>query len=279
MDDGFAWIIFVGTVLLAAGLWLMAPRPRSRGPWSGLLVVAFGLGALVSQLPAVGGAGPEFIFYLLAAATVLPAVATVTCASPMYAAIWFAMTLLGSAGLFLYQGSQFLGVATIIVYAGAILVTFLFVLMLAQPSNNASYDRLTWEAPLSAGAGAVMVGLLTLAIVSVFQNDVAAAHPVSEVTQAALDKELLNPEHMARLGGQLFSRHLIAVELAGTLLLVGLVGCVAIVTQMHKSRVPKASGVGRAMTEVVTGGSMTHVGMSGPISAGAGPGLGGKSHV
>ena len=62
------------------------------------------------------------------------------------------------------QGAQFLGVATIVVYAGAILVTFLFVFMLAQPRGNAFYDRVSWEALLAAGTGAVMVGILTITV-------------------------------------------------------------------------------------------------------------------
>ena len=74
----------------------------------------------------------------------------------MYCAVWFALSLLGTAGLFLFQGAQFLGVATIVVYAGAILVTFLFVLMLAQPTGRAYYDRLCWEPLVSAVTGAVL---------------------------------------------------------------------------------------------------------------------------
>ena len=46
----------------------------------------------------------------------------------------------------LFIGAQFLAVATVVVYAGAILVTFLFVLMLAQPEGKAAYDRVSWEA-------------------------------------------------------------------------------------------------------------------------------------
>jgi NADH-quinone oxidoreductase subunit J len=276
MDNSLEWIIGIATALLAVGLWLMAPRPGSRGLWSGLVITLVGLLFLIKSVPGLGELGPSFVFYLLAAATVLPAIATVTCSSPMYAAIWFAMTLLGSAGLLLYQGAQFLGVATVVVYAGAILVTFLFVLMLAQPGGKASYDRISWEAPLSATAGAVMVGLLTLAIANVFQHDVEAARPAPQADEAALDKGILNPEQMALLGGQLFSRHLISVELAGTLLLVGLVGCVAIVMQTHKGRAPKSSGVARSVTEIVTGMSVTHVGMSGPSG---GPGAGGGGHV
>ena len=72
---------------------------------------------------------------MLAGVTVIAAAGAVTFRSPVYCAIWFALTLLGTAGLFLLQGAQFLGVATVVVYAGAILVTFLFVLMLAQPAG------------------------------------------------------------------------------------------------------------------------------------------------
>src|SRR5690606_16847899 len=79
----------------------------------------------------------------------------------VYCAIWFALTLLGTAGLFFFQGAQFLGVATVVVYAGAILVTMLFVLMLCNPEGHSTYDRLSWEAGISALTGALMVGLLS----------------------------------------------------------------------------------------------------------------------
>jgi hypothetical protein len=72
----------------------------------------------------------------------------------VYAAIWFALALAGVAGVLLVLGAQFLGVATIVVYAGAILVMFLFVLMLAQPAGLAPYDRVSSEPLLSALAGA-----------------------------------------------------------------------------------------------------------------------------
>ena len=55
------------------------------------------------------------------------------------------------------QGAQFLAVATVVVYAGAILVTFLFVLMLAQPEGRTYYDRLSWEALVSSATGAGIV--------------------------------------------------------------------------------------------------------------------------
>jgi NADH-quinone oxidoreductase subunit J len=257
------------TLLLACGLWLMLPRGASVGRSSGLLLVTISLGLFASLAPRLGEWAAQSLFLILAGVTVLAAVATVTFRNPVYSAIWFGLSLLGTASLFLFQGAQFLGVATVVVYAGAILVTFLFVLMLAQPKGQAYYDRLSWGAPLSALTGALVVGVLTLAVTSAFQNphlpgravtpelrthvrEARTWHPVAQHTAeqagsdtpagehgppydaAALDGEILAGEHVARLGAQLFSKYLVAVEVAGTLLLVALVGTVAIVAQIRR---------------------------------------------
>ena len=224
----------LATLLLAIGTWLSLPRGNSGGRALGAVLVAASLGLFAAQTPSLGSLPADTVFYILAAITVWSAVATVTFRNPVYSAIWFAMSLLGTAGLFLYDGAQFLGVATIVVYAGAILVTFLFVLMLAQPEGQAPYDRVSWGAPLSAFSGALLVGVLTLVLADVFQNPSADDRPAASHDRAALSKEVLADQHMAHLGAQLFSHHLLAVEVAGTLLLVALVGCVAVVAQIHK---------------------------------------------
>jgi NADH-quinone oxidoreductase subunit J len=273
-------------------------------------LILFGsLGARMDTAPS------DVSFAVLAGVTIVAAAATVTFRSPVYCALWFALSLLGTAGLFMMQGAQFLGVATIVVYAGAILVTFLFVLMLAQPGGDAFYDRVSWQGMIAATAGAVIVGFLTMTIVRVlnpyvdpslltaiesFQpeesgglerphirraqlirsNDESwimdveltedapilsqgdqdrlkshlyntlpaiAERPVSApgfellITSdrnpleagASADRtgngDVLAEEHVATLGAQLFSGHLIAIEVAGTLLLAALVGAIAIV--------------------------------------------------
>jgi NADH-quinone oxidoreductase subunit J len=200
----------------------------------GGVLVAVALGLLASQMPGLGSAASDGVFYAIAGVTVLAAVATVTFRNPVYSAIWFGLSLLGTAGLFLFDGAQFLGVATIVVYAGAILVTFLFVLMLAQPQGQASYDRGSWAPGLSALTGAVVVGLLTLVLVSVFQNPTIGDRPQGAFATEQLQGEILADEHMAHLGAQLFSNQLLAVEVAGTLLLVALVGTVAIVARIRR---------------------------------------------
>jgi NADH-quinone oxidoreductase subunit J len=270
-------ICLAGTVLAAVGIWLMLPRGGQGVRAFGAVLAAVGLGLFASRLPGLGDWGGDLVFYLLAGVTVVAAAATVTCYSPVYSAIWFALTLLGTAGLFLFQGAQFLGVATVVVYAGAILVTFLFVLMLAQPAGTAFYDRLSWEASLSAATGAVFVGILTLATISVFQHPEQAPEPVHP--PETLEREILAPQHMAHLGGRLFSQHLVAIEIAGTLLLVALVGCIAIVSQMRHDGSALAEqkrgtvGSGRSGSANLNGGA----GLKSAIVPG--PGLrGGQEH-
>jgi NADH-quinone oxidoreductase subunit J len=131
----------------------------------------------------------------------------------------------------LFIGAQFLAVATVAVYAGAILVTFLFVLMLAQPEGKAPYDRVSWEALISAVTGMVIVGVLSMTIGRVFSPSAPPPYPVVPVAEKVLAAGILTPQHVARLGSELFGRHLIAVDLAGVLLLVALVGAAAIVVR------------------------------------------------
>jgi NADH-quinone oxidoreductase subunit J len=226
-------VLALAGVLLALGLWLLLPRGAAPGRALGAVLVAIALGLVASRLPGLNRLADDVVFYLLAGVTVVAALATISFRKPVYSAIWFGLSLLGTAGLLLFQGAQFLGVATIVVYAGAILVTFLFVLMLAQPEGQAPYDQLSWGPRLAALSGAVVVGLLTLAIVGVFQNPDAQRRPAAPHPAAALKQNILADEHMAHLGAQLFSKNLLAVEIAGTLLLVALVGTVAIVAQIR----------------------------------------------
>lgn len=266
----------IASLLIAIGLWLMLPRGAMRGRMIGVVLALIGAGMLASRVPMVESWLTRSVFQILAGVTIASAVATVTCRKPVYSAIWFALTLLTSGGLLFVHGAQFLGVATVVVYAGAILVTFLFVIMLAQPEGHAYYDRVTWEGNLAAITGAIMVGLLTM-VISVELNPASAEieldndetvallaqatdaappeaapasqpAPASEPAAAAeaaepdaeaaeevdprmqeLRQGVLADEHMAMLGAQLFTRHLLEVEIAGTLLLMALVGAVAIV--------------------------------------------------
>lgn len=259
-------VIIAAVITAAIGLWLLLPRGEQPGRRLGIVLGLVSLGLFASRLPRLGPTTEVVVFWLLAGTTIISAAGAVTLRNPVYCAIWFAMTLLGTAALFLFQGAQFLGVATIVVYAGAILVTFLFVLMLTQPTGQAYYDRLSWEALISATVGAVMIGILTMVIFDAFATpavasaDKTAAAGKSSTAQksdtdatrqaitdrhtlAARQDNILADRHMERLGAQLFSRHLIAIEVAGTMLLAALVGAVAIA--IHSKPLARSAGGAR----------------------------------
>jgi NADH-quinone oxidoreductase subunit J len=239
----------LATLTGAVGLWLLLPRVGRSGRLLGLLLVGASLGLFGSRVPFIGDRLAQGVFLALAAVTVVSAMGAITFRNPVYCAVWFGLSLLGTASLMLWQGSQFLAVATIVVYAGAILVTLLFVLMLANPAGSAAYDRTSWEAPLSATVGMVIVGVLTITLNNTLSKAVVA-------NSADRSTQILHGEHVARLGGELFSRHLLAVELAGTLLLVALVGAVAIVVH---SRAPRKDKTAHDRDQArATGGGASH---------------------
>jgi NADH-quinone oxidoreductase subunit J len=230
-----------GVILGGLALWLMLPRGSAKGRSLGAVLGIAALACLGSRLLPLGDWSSNTVFWILSAVTVISAACTVTFRSPVYCAVWFAMTLTGTSAIFMVQGAQFLAVATIVVYAGAILVTFLFVLMLAQPRGDAYYDRISWEALLAAATGAVLLGILSVTIGKLKLDQTSGPE------LAALQRNVLVDDHVAHLGAELFGRHLIAVEVAGTLLLIALVGATAIVGA-RRQKPSMTSGLKQALS-------------------------------
>lgn len=234
---------FWGLVLGALGLLAILPQTSPRKRTLGGVLLALAGGLLASDFPWLADWAAQGMFWFLALVALGAAVGTISAQSPVYSAIWFALSLLGTAGLFFLNNAQFLAVATIVVYAGAIVVTFLFVIMLAQPEGHSSYDRISWgffPKAVSVLAAATLVGLMTFLLGGLKQKALAAPIAVAAVgetkstdeTKPTDEKKAAPPiDPMAELGGYLFTRHLLSIELAGTLLLAGLVGAVAIAIQ------------------------------------------------
>jgi NADH-quinone oxidoreductase subunit J len=251
-------ILALGTALVAAGIWWLLPGSGARRQSLGGVLALAGFGCFGSQVPAVGDWFTKGMFHAIAAATLVAAVATICCRKPVYCAIWFGMTLTGTAGLFLMAGAEFLAVATIVVYAGAILVTFLFVIMLSEPEGHTDCDRRSWEAMISAFTGAVIVGILTMMIGSAVTRANQLRSPSLQAGQISVpdnripesDGNRNAPPTVSRLGAELFTRYLVAVEAAGALLFAALVGAAVIVTQgraaMKRTTTTKEGGTAHA---------------------------------
>lgn len=232
------WVEVAALVLIGAGVWWLMPRASRWPKVAGWLLATVGTAILAARLHAAAGPlGETILFSVFSAAAILSAILMITNRNPVYSALWFALATLSTCGLFLLQSAPFLAAATVIVYAGAIVVTFVFVIMLAQQSGATIYDQRSRE-PLAATAAAfVLLAALLGALQhsssrSADENRVqasaAAANPLS---QTNADESLGS---MHALGRSLFGDYLFAVELAGTLLLVATIGAIAIAPRRRR---------------------------------------------
>src|SRR6202023_349531 len=145
----------------AVAVYVLLPRPRPLPWWIGgaLAVVAVLLaGATILRTGAV--TAETFLFYAFSAIAVISGGLLVTQHNPARAALSFTLVILSTCGLFLLLAAPFLMAATVIIYAGAIIVTFLFVLMLAQQAGRSDADDRSREPGLAALTGFVLLGAL-----------------------------------------------------------------------------------------------------------------------
>ena len=167
-------LLYVGCVLGALGLLLALPRPRVSPQVIGLLVGALALGVIFIAL-GVRNADhlPNYNFYIFSAIALASALRVVTHPRPVYAALYFILTILASCGLYVLLAAEFMAFALVIVYAGAILITYLFVIMLATetPTSDAveslsEYDRYSREPAFAAVIGLILLAGLSTLLVS-----------------------------------------------------------------------------------------------------------------
>jgi NADH-quinone oxidoreductase subunit J len=226
------WLLVVSLALMGLGVWWLMPSSWPRSRFGGWLLTLLGGGMLASKLHvATGPIAESILFWIFSLAALLCAVLMITSRKPVYAALWFAMVTFSTCGLFLLQSAPFLAAATVIVYAGAIIVTFLFVMMLAQQAGATVYDQRARQPFLATVVAFVLLGALmyTIKIWDAHQAVAAAdqqrpAITTNELSRPAEDEPIGT---MHGLGRSLFGDYLFAVELAGTLLLVAAIGAIA----------------------------------------------------
>jgi len=161
------------------------------------------------------------VFLIAAAICVIGALGVVTLSNPVHAALSLVATLFGVAVLFVAQDAHLLAAVQVIVYAGAIVVLFLFVIMLlgVDEAEDLRDEPLRAQRPLAAVAGAATLGLL-LVVLLVSQEPVTGGQAL-----AAGFGDRPNVEAVARL---LFSDYVFAFEVTALLLTIAVVGAVVL---------------------------------------------------
>lgn len=184
------------------------------------------------------------------------AVGVIVYRHPVHAALSLVLTLFGVAVHFVAQEAHFLAAVQVIVYAGAIVVLFLFVIMLlgVDQAENLRVDPLPIQRPVAAVVGLATVGLLIAAIFASRESGPLTPGPGLDVARAegapagAGEIAQVSPDaNIEQLSTNLFSDHVFAFEFTGVLLVVAVAGTVVLT---RRERKPQAStvaetGVGR----------------------------------
>jgi NADH-quinone oxidoreductase subunit J len=158
----------------------------------------------------------QFHFYLFGLLAVASSILFITRKSPVAAALWLVNTMFALAGLYIMLDAQFVGAIQVLVYAGAIMVVFLFVVMLLNlgHSDIAADFR---ENKVRLGAGVVGIALLAQ-LLTLSRGRLPA---VASATQPETNV-------VAPVAQALFTEHLLAFEFTSILLLAALVGAVVL---------------------------------------------------
>lgn len=164
--------LLLAAALGGLGVFLLLPRPRGRWVPGGVALVLCGVGVLAGFLinrfaqPISTPDGRQVdwvgsgLFWLFSAGAVVFGITLVVQRNPARGAIAFAFVILSTCGLFLLLAAPFLMAATIIIYAGAIIVTFLFVLMLSNVRTASDENDRSREPLLGTLAGFAFLGLV-----------------------------------------------------------------------------------------------------------------------
>lgn len=215
--------VYLACAVGALGIFLLVRFQDVNYRILGVITGLAGLGWLLAQLALSGDAGdsrPSVLFWVFALIAVAAAARMITHARPVYSALYFVMVVLSTSGLFLLLHAEFMALALVIVYAGAILITYLFVIMLAQQaptgedeSHRAGYDRIAREPAAAAIVGFLMIAVLSRAI---FDRDVQLPPQPTDaaIFQQALDDINLLPEKRKHFIREMRERALVPDSLA-----------------------------------------------------------------
>lgn len=159
------------------------------------------------------------LFYVYAACLIFFAFKVVTMANPIHSALYLVLTMMGLAGAFYHLNAQFIAGVQVIVYAGAVMVLFVMVLML--------FDLHQELRAFSKGLVSGLFKVVSAALVAGYL--VGTFNEVSVLKDGQVPTPLSNTANLTKdLSILLYSKYLLAFEILGVLLLVVAVGVVAV---------------------------------------------------
>ena len=169
------------------------------------------------------------LFLILALVAIATALGMLMSKNAVYSALFLVLNFVTVAVFYLLLGAPFIAMAQITVYAGAIMVLFLFVIMLLGAEQLAGTETLPWQKPLAGTLAFILVAEATYLLVT-------KASPAGDIVPPGEAANTM--ENLRELGMTLFTEYLLPFEVTSILLLVAMVGAI-VLTNRQKKGEPK----------------------------------------
>jgi len=162
------------------------------------------------------------LFFILAAVAVISAIAMIFTRNAVISALFLILNFLTVAILYLILDAPFIAIAQVTVYAGAIMVLFLFVIMLLGAEQTGRTLEYWWIQPVSLLLGGVFLVVLVIVMIDLFQSPISVAN---------LPSDFGSPQSV---GSVLFSRYALPFEATSILLLIAMIGAIVLTRPVKK---------------------------------------------
>ena len=178
----------------------------------------------------------EIVFYILACAAILSAVLCITRKNPVPSALWLVSTMFALAGIYVLLNAQFIAAMQVLVYAGAVMVLFLFVIMLLNLGRDDQPDIKKGPVVLVAallGAGLVTALVATrdttvAGLAARLGGSTAAGSPLALMGGGEVQSEAAFNNAIGSIAAPMFQTYLVPFEITSILLLAAAVGAVVL---------------------------------------------------
>jgi len=159
------------------------------------------------------------LFLVLALVAIATALGLLLSRNAVYSALFLVLNFVTVAVFYLLLGAPFIAMAQVTVYAGAIMVLFLFVIMLLGADALPKTDVLPWQRPLAIFMAVILAGEAAFLLIT-------KARPVGDILQP--EAAINTMDNLRQLGMALFSDYLLPFEVTSILLLVAMVGAIVL---------------------------------------------------
>ena len=165
------------------------------------------------------------LFYLFALVAVYAGLRVVTAKNPVHAALHLVLAFFTSAAIWMLLNAEFLAIALVLVYVGAVMVLFIFVVMMVDINFDKLREGFWSNLPLAAGVGIVIVLEMAFVLLKTFIVPESSAYPLVIPAGSSNTREL---------GKLIFTDYVYAFEVAAVILLVAIVAAVALTLRTRK---------------------------------------------